>query len=59
MLLGLNVSLLFKQGNPITCLIYVVRLRGPAGRCRLEWGDTFGICNKSLTGCQKIVVILV
>ena len=36
-----------------------IRLRGPAGSCRLEWGETFGLCIKSVGDCQKYIVILV
>ena len=37
----------------------IIRLRGTAGSCRLEWGETFGICIKSVGDCQKNDVILV
>jgi hypothetical protein len=39
--------------------LYFIRMRGPAGAYRLDWGGTYGICIKSMVGCQKNVVILV
>jgi hypothetical protein len=33
--------------------LYFIRMRGPAGACRLDWGETFGICIKSAGVVKK------